>query len=68
MKKPMCDALVYFAKKDDALAKPRPTGCGAVGLTNLLSQKLIERFGRDGTTGEQLYRITEDGRAAVISN
>lgn len=57
-------SLAYFAAGSREKPRPRPKGLGGVGLMNFFRHKWIERFGRDGDTGEQLYRITPSGIVA----
>jgi hypothetical protein len=68
LKKIERESLAYFAEDNPKMSRPRPEGLGGVGLTNFIGRKWIERFGRDGTTGEQLYRITAEGLSAYRSS
>lgn len=60
--------LSYFATAGLDKSMPRPKGLSGVGLTNFIKRGWIERFGRDGPTGEQLYRIKPAGLEAYLAS
>jgi hypothetical protein len=68
LKKIDYESLAYFAAAGPEKSVPRPKGLGGVGLTNFIKRGWIERYGRDGKSGEQLYRITFSGLKFFAEN
>lgn len=56
-----CDWLEHFASG----GRERPRGMGPDGVYNFVSRKWIIRVERDVDFGPELYRLTQEGLAAL---
>jgi hypothetical protein len=62
------EALAYFIGHGVGASVLPPKGLGGGGVSNFLKRGWIERFGRDGRTGHQLYQLTLVGAAAALED